>query len=238
MTTAAIAVSGLTKRFGGLLALDDVSFSAQPGQVLGIIGVNGAGKTTLMNCVCGIYKPDQGSIVIDGHDTTGRAPHEVAHRGVGRTFQIPRVFRKMSLIDNLLAPVLAQRKPDSVLLAQAEAMLEQMNLLALRHNFAEELSGGQQKLLEMARMLMPDPRVVMLDEPFAGVHPQLCRFMIERIESMSAAGKTVLLISHDLTSIYRLSNRVIAMNQGRIIAEGDVTAIRGNPAVIEAYLGT
>jgi len=238
MTTAAIAVSGLTKRFGGLLALDDVSFSAQPGQVLGIIGVNGAGKTTLMNCVCGIYKPDQGSIVINGHDTTGRAPHEVAHRGVGRTFQIPRVFRKMSLIDNLLVPVLAQRKPDSVLLAQAEAMLEQMNLLALRHNFAEELSGGQQKLLEMARMLMPDPRVVMLDEPFAGVHPQLCRFMIERIESMSAAGKTVLLISHDLTSIYRLSNRVIAMNQGRIIAEGDVTAIRGNPAVIEAYLGT
>ena len=238
MTTAAIAVSGLTKRFGGLLALDDVSFSAQPGQVLGIIGVNGAGKTTLMNCVCGIYKPDQGSIVIDGHDTTGRAPHEVAHRGVGRTFQIPRVFRKMSLIDNLLVPVLAQRKPDSVLLAQAEAMLEQMNLLALRHNFAEELSGGQQKLLEMARMLMPDPRVVMLDEPFAGVHPQLCRFMIERIESMSAAGKTVLLISHDLTSIYRLSNRMIAMNQGRIIAEGDVTAIRGNPAVIEAYLGT
>jgi len=238
MTTAAIAVTGLTKRFGGLLALDDVSFSAQPGQVLGIIGVNGAGKTTLMNCVCGIYKPDQGSILIDGHDTTGRAPHEVAHRGVGRTFQIPRVFRKMSLIDNLLVPVLAQRKPDSVLLAQAEAMLEQMNLLELRHNFAEELSGGQQKLLEMARMLMPDPRVVMLDEPFAGVHPQLCRFMIERIESMSAAGKTVLLISHDLTSIYRLSNRVIAMNQGRIIAEGDVTAIRGNPAVIEAYLGT
>ena len=238
MTAAAISVTGLTKRFGGLLALDDVSFSAQPGQVLGIIGVNGAGKTTLMNCVCGIYKPDQGSILIDGHDTTGRAPHEVAHRGVGRTFQIPRVFRKMSLIDNLLVPVLAQRKPDSVLLAQAEAMLEQMNLLALRHNFAEELSGGQQKLLEMARMLMPDPRVVMLDEPFAGVHPQLCRFMIERIESMSAAGKTVLLISHDLTSIYRLSNRVIAMNQGRIIAEGDVTAIRGNPAVIEAYLGT
>ena len=124
MTAAAISVTGLTKRFGGLLALDDVSFSAQPGQVLGIIGVNGAGKTTLMNCVCGIYKPDQGSILIDGHDTTGRAPHEVAHRGVGRTFQIPRVFRKMSLIDNLLVPVLAQRKPDSVLLAQAEAMLE------------------------------------------------------------------------------------------------------------------
>lgn len=235
--TAAIEVSGLSKRFGGLQALDDVAFSAQPGQVLGIIGVNGAGKTTLMNCICGIYKPDLGRILINGHDTTGRSPHEVAHRGVGRTFQIPRVFRKMSLIDNLLVPVLSQKKPDSVLLTQAEAMLEQMNLLELRHNFAEELSGGQQKLLEMARMLMPEPPVVMLDEPFAGVHPQLCRFMIERIESMTAAGKTVLLISHDLTSIYRLSNRVIAMNQGRVIADGDVAAIRSNPAVIEAYLG-
>jgi branched-chain amino acid transport system ATP-binding protein len=147
------------------------------------------------------------------------------------------VFRKMSLIDNLLVPV-SRSSARQRAAGAGEAMLEQMNLLELRHNFAEELSGGQQKLLEMARMLMPDPRVVMLDEPFAGVHPQLCRFMIERIESMSAAGKTLLLIIHDLTSIYRLSNRVIAMNQGRIIAEGDVTAIRGNPAVIEAYLGT
>lgn len=233
----AIEVTALSKRFGGLLALDDVSFDAQPGQVLGIIGVNGAGKTTLMNCICGIYRPDQGRIRIDGHDTTGRSPHEVARRGIGRTFQIPRVFRKMSLIDNLLVPVLAQRRPNAELLGEAEAMLEQMNLIGVRHNFAEELSGGQQKLLEMARMLMPDPRVVMLDEPFAGVHPQLCRFMIERIEAMAAAGKTVLLISHDLTSIYRLSDRVLAMNQGRIIAEGDVAAIRGNPAVIEAYLG-
>ncbi len=233
----AIAVSGLSKRFGGLLALDDVSFSARAGQVLGVIGVNGAGKTTLMNCICGIYRPDQGSIRIDGHDTTGKTPHEIAHRGVGRTFQIPRVFRKMSLIDNLLVPVLDRRESDAALLARAEATLAQMRLIDLRHNFAEELSGGQQKLLEMARMLMPEPRVVMLDEPFAGVHPDLCRFMIEQIEAMSAAGRTVLLISHDLTSIYRLSHQVIAMNQGRIIAEGDVAAIRSNPAVIEAYLG-
>ena len=235
--TAVLEVSGLTKRFGGLTALEDVSLAAGGGKVVGIVGVNGAGKTTLMNCLCGIYRPDGGTIRIDGHDTTGHAPHEIAHRGVGRTFQVPRVFGKMSLIDNLLVPVLSRKQPDAQLLAQAEAMLEQMRLIHLRHNFAEELSGGQQKLLEMGRMLMPEPRLVMLDEPFAGVHPQLCSFMIERIQAMAAAGRTVLLISHDLTSIYRLSDWLIAMNQGRIIAEGGVEDIRSNRDVIEAYLG-
>jgi branched-chain amino acid transport system ATP-binding protein len=235
--TTVLEVRGLTKRFGGLTALEDVSLAAGGGKVVGIVGVNGAGKTTLMNCLCGIYRPDGGTIRIDGYDTTGHPPHQIAHRGVGRTFQVPRVFGKMSLIDNLLVPVLSRDQPGAQLLAQAEAMLEQMRLIHLRHNFAEELSGGQQKLLEMGRMLMPEPRLVMLDEPFAGVHPQLCSFMIERIGAMAAAGRTVLLISHDLTSIYRLSDRLIAMNQGRIIAEGGVEDIRGNRDVIEAYLG-
>ena len=235
--TAAIGVHGLYKRFGGLVALDGIELEARPAEVLGIIGVNGAGKITLMNCICGIYRADGGRVTIGGRDMTGLTPHEIAHAGVGRTFQVPRVFRKMSLIDNLLVPVLDRRQTDQALVERAEAMLEQMRLIELRHNFAEELSGGQQKLLEMARMLMPEPKVVMLDEPFAGVHPMLCRFMIERIEAIAAGGKTVLLISHDLTSIYRLSHRVAALNQGRVIAEGSVAEIRGNPAVVEAYLG-
>lgn len=234
---AALEARDVIKRFGGLVALDGVQFTAEEGEVLGIIGVNGAGKTTLMNCLCGLYQPDKGEIRLSGEDVTGRTPHEIAARGVGRTFQVPRVFRRMSLVDNLLVPVLRRHATDRALIDQAEAMLERMRLIDLRHNFAEELSGGQQKLLEMARMLMPDPRVVMLDEPFAGVHPTLCRFMIEQIEAMAAERKTVLLISHDLTSIYRLSHRVLALNQGRVIAEGGVEAIRGNPAVIEAYLG-
>ena len=236
--TASIEVSDLVKRFGGLTALDGVHLLAQPGEVLGIIGVNGAGKTTLMNCICGIYRPDKGKIVIGGTPSTGRTPHEVAKLGVGRTFQIPRVFKRMSLIDNLLVPVLDHSLADATLIGKAEAMLERMKLIDLRHNYSEELSGGQQKLLEMARMLMPDPKVVMLDEPFAGVHPVLCRFMIEQIGAMSAAGKSVLLISHDLTSIYRLSKRVLALNEGRVIAEGTVDEIRSNSAVVEAYLGT
>jgi branched-chain amino acid transport system ATP-binding protein len=235
--TAAIEVEGLRKRFGGLTALDGVDLRAPPAEVLGIIGVNGAGKTTLMNCICGIYRADEGRVLIGGRDMTGLTPHEVAHAGIGRTFQIPRVFRRMSLIDNLLVPVLHRGEPNAVLIERAEAMLARMRLIDLRHNFAEELSGGQQKLLEMARMLMPDPRVVMLDEPFAGVHPTLCRFMIEQIEAIAAAGSAVLLISHDLTSIYRLSRRVVALNAGRVIAEGSVDEIRGNSAVIEAYLG-
>lgn len=235
--TTAIGVHGLHKHFGGLVALDGIELEARAGEVLGIIGVNGAGKTTLMNCICGIYRADAGRVSIGGRDMTGLTPHEIAHAGVGRTFQIPRVFRKMSLIDNLLVPVLDRHEPDRALIERAEAMLEQMRLIELRHNFAEELSGGQQKLLEMARMLMPEPKVVMLDEPFAGVHPTLCRFMIEQIEAIAAGGKTVLLISHDLTSIYRLSHRVAALNQGRVIAEGSVAEIRGNPAVVEAYLG-
>jgi branched-chain amino acid transport system ATP-binding protein len=235
--TAAIEVRGLYKRFGGLVALDGVDLEARAGEVLGIIGVNGAGKTTLMNCICGIYRADQGRVRIGGRDMTGLTPHEIAHAGIGRTFQIPRVFRKMSLIDNLLVPVLDRAESDDALIDHAEDMLEQMRLIELRHNLAEELSGGQQKLLEMARMLMPGPDVVMLDEPFAGVHPTLCRFMIERIEAIATGGKTVLLISHDLTSIYRLSHRVAALNQGRVIAEGSVDQIRGNPAVVEAYLG-
>jgi branched-chain amino acid transport system ATP-binding protein len=161
----------------------------------------------------------------------------VAQRGIGRTFQIPRVFKKMSLIDNLMVPVLSWSQSDTELMSKAETILEQFKLIDLRHNFAEELSGGQQKLLEMARMLMPDPRVVMLDEPFAGVHPDLCTFMIERISAMAEQGKAVLLISHDLTSIYRLSNHLVAMNQGQVIAQGGVQDIRSNPDVIEAYLG-
>jgi branched-chain amino acid transport system ATP-binding protein len=236
--SAALEVRDLVKRFGGLVALDGVTLAAGEGEVLGIIGVNGAGKTTLMNCICGLYRPDAGSVVLDGDEVTGFAPHDIAARGIGRTFQVPRVFRKMSLIDNLLVPVLRRSETDRALIGKAEAMLERMRLVELRHNFAEELSGGQQKLLELARMLMPDPKVVMLDEPFAGVHPLLCRFMIEQIEAMAQSGKTVLLISHDLTSIYRLSSRVLALNQGRVIAEGGVEAIRGNRAVIEAYLGT
>ncbi len=237
MSAALLAVDGLVKRFGGLVAVRDVSFTVNRGNIVGLIGINGAGKTTLMNCVNGIYRTDSGRVTFDGHDITRRTPHEIAAHGVGRTFQVPRTFHRLSLIDNLMIPVLGSDLSDAELTEQAEACLARVNLYDLRGNNGEELSGGQQKLLELARVMMFDPRLILLDEPFAGVNPSLCRIMIHEIEAMRAAGTTFLLVSHDLTSIYRLSNHLLVLNQGEIIAEGGVADVRDNPDVIEAYLG-
>lgn len=232
-----LEVRNVTKRFGGLIAVDDLSFAVPENAVLGMIGINGAGKTTVMNCICGIYRTDHGQVLLDGRDITGLTPHEIAHAGIGRTFQVPRVFRRMTLVDNLVVTSLDSRESDRALTERAEGLLAQMGLHGLRHNYAEELSGGQQKLLELARVMMFDPPFVLLDEPFAGVNPSLCKLIIERIEGLLEIGKAFLLVSHDLTSIYRLSSRIVAVNQGRKIAEGTAEEIRRDPAVVEAYLG-
>ena len=232
-----LQVDGLVKRFGGLVAVDHVSFEVPDQTIMGLIGINGAGKTTAMNLINGIYRLDEGHVRIDGRDVTGKTPHEIAHEGVGRTFQVPRVFHRMTLIENLLVPVLDRHETDAALTDRAEATLAEVNLAGLRHNHAEELSGGQQKLLELARVMMFDPKLILLDEPFAGVNPALCRLFIEQIERLLAQGKTFLLVSHDLTSIYRLSTKIAVLNQGQKIAEGTVDEIKNDPAVIEAYLG-
>ncbi|MFO7483014.1 ABC transporter ATP-binding protein [Oceanibaculum nanhaiense] len=228
----------LVKRFGGLVAVNEVSFTLERNTVLGLIGINGSGKTTVMNCLNGLYKADGGSIRFEGEELIGRSPHEVTRLGIGRTFQIPRVFRRMTLIDNLLVPLLGSNLSDAELTEQAEECLAQVNLHGLRQNYAEELSGGQQKLLELARLIMLDPKLILLDEPFAGVNPSLCQLLLERIEGLLDKGKSFILVSHDLTSIYRLSSHIIVLNEGRKIAEGSVDEVKNNPDVIEAYLGS
>ncbi|MGM0583736.1 MAG: ABC transporter ATP-binding protein [Pseudomonadota bacterium] len=232
-----LEISGLTKRFGGLVAVNGVDMTVGRGQIVGLIGINGAGKSTLMNCINGIYRIDEGKVVLNGRDVTNLTPHEIAKAGLGRTFQVPRIFHRMSLTDNMVVPMLNSEESDAELVARAEAELKRVQLYDLRGNNGEELSGGQQKLLELARVIMLDPPLILLDEPFAGVNPSLCRLMISEVERLRDLGKSVLLVSHDLTSIYQLSDWIYVLNQGEVIAQGGVDAVREDPAVIEAYLG-
>ena len=232
-----LKVEGMVKRFGGLVAVNGASLTVGRGTIVGLIGINGAGKSTLMNCIAGMYRIDEGRVDFEGRSLVGLTPHEVAMAGIGRTFQIPRTFHRLSLIDNLMIPMLRMKEPEDALITRAEAGLARVNLHALRMNNGEELSGGQQKLLELARVMMLDPRLILLDEPFAGVNPTLCTLITDQILAMKAAGTSFLLVSHDLTSIYRLSDWIYVLNQGQVIAEGGVEAVRNDPRVVEAYLG-
>ncbi|MFJ1301580.1 ABC transporter ATP-binding protein [Pseudomonadota bacterium AL_CKDN230030165-1A_HGKHYDSX7] len=233
-----LKISNLKKRFGGLVALQGVSLHVPRAAILGVIGMNGSGKTTLLNCINGLYLPDEGSILLDGKPIGGKATHEVARLGVGRTFQVPRVFPHLSLLDNLdVAQQQTGRNADERY-AQSEYWLNKVELHRLRHNHAEELSGGQQKLLELARIMVARPKVVLLDEPFAGVNPTLAQLLIRIIADVPREHDcSVVLVSHDLTSIYQLSHHIIVMNEGAILCEGDADRVKSDPRVVEAYLG-
>ncbi len=233
-----LKVTNLKKRFGGLVALQGVDLHVPLGSILGVIGMNGSGKTTLLNCINGIYTPDEGRIELEGRDIAGRQIHEVARLGVGRTFQVPRIFRQLSLLDNLdVAQQQAGRSADERY-ALSEYWLHKVELHRLRHNYAEELSGGQQKLVELARIMVARPKVVLLDEPFAGVNPALAELLISVIRELPTEHDcSVVLVSHDLTSIYQLSHHIIVMNEGAILCEGDADRVRTDPRVVEAYLG-
>ncbi|MGN6144289.1 MAG: ABC transporter ATP-binding protein [Mesorhizobium sp.] len=232
-----LEVNSLRKVFGGLVAVDTISFSVPDNSILGLIGVNGSGKTTIMNCINGIYHATEGSIKFRGKELVGKKPHEIARLGIGRTFQVPRLFRRLTLTENLVLAVLDDARSNKELIEKAENLLASVDLYRIRDNYAEELSGGQQKLVELLRVMMLDPELILLDEPFAGVHPNLCKVFLEQILKLKEAGKSFILVSHDLTSVYSLSGHLLVLNQGKTIAEGDAKAIQANPDVIEAFLG-
>ena len=229
---------GLVKRFGGIVANERVDFVVAEGDLVGLIGPNGSGKTTLINMLTGHLEPDGGEVLVRGARVGGRPPHVYAAMGVARTFQLTQLFGRMTVLENMLVPGLT--RPHSTwdeVARRARGHLELLSLSHLEQLPARNLSGGQQKLLELGRCLMLEPAVVFLDEPFAGVHPRLRDELVKRIRQLHQAGRTFVVVDHDMESILRISRRLVVMVRGSKIADGEPDAVRADQTVLAAYAG-
>jgi len=249
---ALLEIRGLTKRFLGVTAVDRVDLTVEAGELVSLMGPNGSGKTTLFNCVTGYLAPDGGRVAFRGRDITGAAAHRIARRGVGRTFQLVSVFPQLSVLDNLRT-FLQQHQEESVLArlvraprvrrleaaatARAMALLDSVGLAGRADAPAGSLSYGQRKLLAFAAALMPDPELVLLDEPAAAVNPTMINQMKEQIRGLHRQGKTVLLVEHNMDVVMDISQRVVVLDHGQKIAEGPPEVVRRDPQVVEAYFG-
>jgi branched-chain amino acid transport system ATP-binding protein len=243
---------GIRRHFGGITAVDVDQLEVQRGSITALIGPNGAGKTTLFNVLTGFDPPDAGEWQFDGKDMSSVSAHKMATRGMVRTFQLTKSLTKLSVIENMKLGATDQvgehwwnalfpmrwKTQEALIEKRADELLTRFNMDHMRNEYAGTLSGGQRKLLEMARALMTNPRLVMLDEPMAGVNPALKQSLNDHIRELRDEGMTILFVEHDMDMVHDLSDWVVVMSEGRIIAEGTPDQIAENPSVIEAYLGT
>ena len=249
---ALLEVHDLHHNFGGVTALDGADLAVMEGRITGLIGPNGAGKTTLFNAVSGAFRPDGGTVHFAGVDVTGWRPERLARAGIARTFQVPRGLANLTVIENLmlygknqpgetfLAAIMRLRaalKREVELRERAIEIARRLEILGVGDDRAADLSGGQKKLLELGRALMADPKLILLDEPAAGVNPALAKRLAEHILQLKAQGLTFLVIEHNMGLIAELCDHVVVLAQGRRLSEGRFTEIRADPRVQEAYMG-
>jgi branched-chain amino acid transport system ATP-binding protein len=247
-----LTAQSITKTFGGNCAVDEVSFTIKEGTITGLIGPNGAGKTTLFNCLAGLFPPTSGSLSFEGERIDGLSPDRIFAKGLARTFQIPRPFPEMTVLENVMVAPLHQRgerfwanwltpgrvgAEERTLSAAARHWIDFVGLSHLADQPARVLSGGQRKLLELARVLVAKPRLILLDEPGAGVNPVLLDAIVDRIVSLNRQGVTFLVIEHNMDLVMSLCNPIMVMAQGRLLMAGTAQEVRDDPRVVEAYLG-
>jgi neutral amino acid transport system ATP-binding protein len=231
---AVLAVDGLRKSFGGVAAVNDVSFALEAGHIYGLIGPNGSGKTTLFNCVTGLERRDAGRVVFKGERIDHLRPYQVANRGIGRTFQVIRVFPELTALENLLVVTRGARTDAE---RRGRELLAFVKLEALAGEYAGNLSYGQQKLVEFVRVLMTDPQLILLDEPAAGVNRTLLNDLLAAVSRLRDEGRTVLLVEHDMKVVMGLCETVFVLDHGEMIAQGPPGSIQADERVIEAYFG-